>query len=458
METKVDQSIPVAFIPTPTIEYRKNRKLKKSTEANGTPVPLPLPHPFPPLILEGSRVLIYKQDPSVTEIGIRKAYIPNYLQSGPKDGRITSLGLTSVAKNAFGDFIQTPGSDAFDAVHTFSVVRMTLTMVQRSLNSLGISNQVPWYWNSATNTLPLEVYAHGLPDVMNAYYQRNARCLRFGDFIKPGSSPAIRVYTCRSLDIVAHETGHAILDGLKPGWITSPSAQTGGLHESFGDLCAIFLTLSQLDQVEAIIAQTKSKLHDKTFLSDMAEEFGLALGRPNGLRNADNNLKLSEAGTEVHAISQVFTGAIYDIIADIFAFERSISKKDDAKVLYDVGQYVLGLVLRAIINAPNTNANYADIANQMLSVCAADGKPVQYRNYIRNQFTLRQVVVSPTPLTANYKDGTKLKATEFVTDAVGDRCTCCGTMKQDEFNGHYDKYLENELDDFKKSMSKKTGK
>jgi hypothetical protein len=57
-----------------------------------------------------------------------------------------------------------------------------------------------------------------------------------------------------------------------------------------------------------VIAQTKANLHDKTFLADLAEEFGLALGRPNGLRNADNDLKLSETGIEVHAISQVFTG------------------------------------------------------------------------------------------------------------------------------------------------------
>src|SRR5206468_6793193 len=110
---------------------------------------------------------------------------------------------------------------------------------------------------------------------------------------------------------------------LKPNWLGFGNPpQTGGLHESFGDLTAIFLTLSQLDQVEAVIAQTKSNLHDKTFLSDLAEEFGLALGMPRGLRNADNDLKLSQVSNEVHALSQVFTGAIYDVLADIFSFER----------------------------------------------------------------------------------------------------------------------------------------
>ena len=108
---------------------------------------------------------------------------------------------------------------------------------------------------------------------------------------------------------------------------------------------------------------------------------------------------MSEAGTEVHAISQVFTGAIYDILADIFTFERKPAIGDDAKTLYDVAQYLLSLVLRAIKAAPANAATYADVANQMLNIANADGKPVQYRNFIRNRFTVREVVVSATPLT-----------------------------------------------------------
>src|SRR5206468_1201869 len=125
---------------------------------------------------------------------------------------------------------------------------------------------------------------------MNAFYSRSLKALKFFFFNKPGDPPGPpwNIFVCRSLDIVAHETGHAVLDGLKPNWIGAAGPpQTGALHESFGDLTAIFLTLSQMDQVEAVIAQTKANLHDKTFLSDLAEQFGLALGRTNGLRNAD---------------------------------------------------------------------------------------------------------------------------------------------------------------------------
>ncbi|UUZ50349.1 hypothetical protein LP420_10835 [Massilia sp. B-10] len=151
------------------------------------------------------------------------------------------------------------------------------------------------------------------------------------------------MYTCRSFDIVAHETAHAVLDGLKPAWLLADNPpQTGALHEAFGDLTAIFLTLSQLDQCEAIVAQTRARLHDKTFLADIAEQFGLALGRSNGLRNADNDITLAQAGAEVHAISQVFTGAIYDILADLFALERDPARRDDALVLHQVGATLRG--------------------------------------------------------------------------------------------------------------------
>ena len=449
------QTLPVGFVPTPTNSYRTYRKLKKATQQPGQPVLISLPPTLP--LFVGPRVLMWKQDPRVTEIGIRKAFLPDFVFNGPRDARILIQGMAPVSRNAFGDFIQTPGTAAFDAVHTFVVVRQTLTMYQRSLGGTTLL----WQWNSATNTDPLKVFPYGLPDVMNAFYNRGGRELRFGDFTEPLSPPTPgvipppvpRVFTCRSFDIVAHETGHAILDGLKPQWITSSLPQTGGLHESFGDLTAIFLTLSQLDQVEAIIAQTKANLHDKTFLSDLAEQFGLALGRSNGLRNADNNLKLSEAGTEVHAISQVFTGGIYDVLADIFAFERKTKIKDDAVVLHEVGQYVCSLVLRAIMAAPALNATFAHVVNQMLQIAFADGKPVQYRTFIRNRFTLREVVVSPVPLTEEFEEVLELApGFQNTPEEVQDRRTCCGTMQLEEYVDAEDPF-QAELEELKRAVA-----
>lgn len=437
---------PIGFVPVPSAAYRQHRKAARLLDQPGAPRPtgalpgtgsddgagddVPLPYAF------GARVLMWKQDPSVSEIGTRKAYLPGVVLAGPRDARIEVKDPTilPVEPNAFGDFVTMPDTPQFDAVHTFAVVRQTLTMYQRALSGADAEMPLPWQWNSSVDTTPLTIFPYGLPNVMNAYYSRSQACLKFGDFVPTGD--AARVYTCRSFDIVAHETGHAVLDGLKPQWLSAGSPpQTGGLHESFGDLTAIFLALSQLDQCEAVVAQTKGRLHDKTFLADIAEQFGLALGNTNGLRNADNDLTLSQVGTEVHAISQVFTGAVYDILADVFALERRPALEDCASVLHRVAAWLRGLLLRALIAAPETNATFADVANEMLRLCHEDGKPAAYTGFIRDRFAQREVVAVPVLLAGlPHPPGMRLAA--CVRDAPGarqDRRACCGTMNLGEY-------------------------
>jgi hypothetical protein len=430
----------VGFVPESTAAYRAHRKLLKATTSPGTPAtPSPVPVPIPGLV--GPRVLMWKQDPSVAEVGIRKAFLPRPVSTGPSDARVkvAIAGVSPIPPNTMGDFIQTPLTPEFDAVHAFAVVRGTLTMYQRALASGGAAATVPWQWNTPTVADPIQVFPRH-SNMQNAFYSRTGRLLAFGFFPKSGGT----IFTCRSLDIVAHETGHAILDGIKPNWLLNGNPpQTGALHEAFGDLTAIFLTLSQLDQVEAVIAQTKANLHNKTFLADLAEEFGLALGMTMGLRNADNDLKLGQVGNEVHALSQVFTGAIYDILADIFTFERRPQLRDDALTLHSVAQYVLSLLIRAIEAAPASAGTFADIANQMLLIANTDGKPVAYRNFIRNRFVIREVVVSSTPLTEDHHLTQTLKAVAHLADAMPqNREACCGTMTLPENNGVDDSIVQ----------------
>lgn len=433
------------------MEERKARNTRAGSITVRSKLPIPIPIPF----LRGARFLIWKQDPSVGEPGLRVHFVPTYVLNGPKDSRInTDLpGTTPVQKNAQGDFIFPVNSPELDCAHTFAVVRDTLNLYQRARGG----SPIPWAWNTGGNTEPLT--AHPRAGVTaNAYYSRGQRALKFFYFTPPGAPG--HIYTCRSLDIVAHETGHAILDGLKPGWLSAGNPpQTGGLHEAFGDLTAIFLALSQLDQVEAAIALTKANLHDKNFLAALAEQFGSALGLPQGLRNADNDLKLSQVSNEVHAISQVFTGGIYDVLADIFAFEkqRQAAVKDPAQVLLEVGSHVCKLLIMAIETAPGTGATYAHVVNRMLVASHTLNDPPVYRTYIRNRFTFREVVVSPVPLTLmaqgmmpydnpNFVEGEdklELETQIHASDSAGqNRDSCCGTMQLSEFVMAEPKQLE----------------
>ncbi|MGH8869014.1 MAG: hypothetical protein ACRDYU_13595 [Actinomycetes bacterium] len=425
---------------------RDGRLVVTVTEQAAPEVARPRPTPLPAGRIQGSRFRIYKQDPSVRRLGVRSVFCEGTILNGPRDVRITTqlAGTTPVPRNARADFIFNPGTPEFDCAHTWAVVRDTLSMYER----LRGGTPIPWAWNTGGNTEAITVHPNA-GETPNAYYSRSAKVLKFFHFTPDGATDP--VHTCRSLDIVAHECGHAILDGLKPGWLsTSAPPQTGGLHEAFGDITAVFLTLSQLDQAEAVIAASKANLHAKTFLSAVAEEFGTGLGLPYGLRNADNDLKLSQVGNEVHAISQVFTGGIYDVLADIFAFEhhRQRETKGAALVLVEVASDLASLVLEAVIAAPASNATYADVVNKMLALSKKRKDPAVYRTYIRNRFTLREVVVSPAitrESTADLhlddadwtmgKDETEMEAAESPTslDLPQDRTLCCGTMQLPEF-------------------------
>lgn len=420
---------------------QSHRRLEARRVAVAQPHEVPTPPAAP-----GSRFLTYKQDPSIGDMGIRTVFISGLILNGPRDARIQCdlAGTAPVARNTNADFIFPPDSVQFDCAHTWAVVREALTMCERLRGA-----PIPWAWNTGGNTDHITVFPHA-GVTANAFYSRTAKALKFFFFTPQGS--ANQVFTCRSLDIVAHEAGHAVLDGLKPGWLSNGSPpQTGGLHESFGDLVAMFLALSQLDQAEAVMALSRNNLHAKNFIAHMAEQFGAGLGKPFGLRNGDNDLKLSEVGNEVHAISQVFTGGIYDIMADIFAFEldRQGNKKRPSLILVEVACHLSKLVLDAIVAAPDRNAVYSDVVNKMLVLSQGQNDPPIYRTFIRNHFTFREVVVSPTPLNdmlaglmplgdPNYADGEDLVELEQADSpaslvAQQDRSLCCGTMQLPEF-------------------------
>ncbi len=370
----------------------------------------------------GARMKIWKQDPTVGELGIRKVYIHTKVNPGPRDSQIKIEGVPVLYPDVNGDFLfESNNNEAIDAAHTYAVVRQVLTMYQRVLGE-----KMKWQWNTGENTDPISVFPHA-GEAWNAYYSRSERALRFFYFTPTRSRPSSqKVFTCRSLDIVAHEVGHAILDALKPAWLSwlSPP-QTGGLHESFADCTAIFLALSQLDQVEYVIAQTKADLHQKNVLAELAEQFGYELGRPSGLRNADNNLKLSEVTSQVHDISKVFTGGIYDTLADAFLAGRDPRKKNDAVVLYEVGQKMATLMVSAFKAAPARNATFADVVDKMITI--ANDNPSEYPQYatfVQKHFEFREVL-------GNSAVAGPQSVAGFPLNTAG----CCGTMQNLEYAG-----------------------
>lgn len=368
-----------------------------------------------------SRAFVWKQDPTVSEIGIRLTYFAPGIRDGPSDDVVEIKGLNvRVRGDTNRDFLYNPHKSpvAFDAVHTFVTVRQVVNMYQRSLQRIG-KPPFAWQWGGGLGgagaaAQPINVYPHA-GQRKNAYYSREERALKFFYFEDPQNKNEF-VYTTRSYDVVAHETGHAVLDALRPEFWSSWHPETSSLHESFADITVILTMLSQLDQCEAIIAHSKANLHKKTFFNAVAEQFGEALyGTRQGLRNADNNLTMSQVSEEVHDISQVFTGAFYDVLADIFDDSRDPDLHDDAAVLLQVGEHMTDLILKTILSGPTKDATYADLASKMVS-CESNAK---WKKFVKKQFELRQIL-------GKYK----LPAIKNPTDIRFQKCHC--TMATEE--------------------------
>src|SRR4029079_19551343 len=91
----------------------------------------------------------------------------------------------------------------------------------------------------------INVAPHAFADA-NAFYSKRDQALVFGYFV--GLSGEI-VYSCLSHDVVAHETTHALLDGLRSRYTDPSSPEQAGFHEGFADVVALLSIFSLSDVV-----------------------------------------------------------------------------------------------------------------------------------------------------------------------------------------------------------------
>lgn len=135
----------------------------------------------------------------------------------------------------------------------------------------------------------LRIYPHALREA-NAYYSPQKKALLFGYFptrgLGPGQVPGGMVFTSLSYDVVAHETTHALLDGLHPSFNEASNRDVHALHEGFADIVAIFQRFAHPEILEHQIARTRGNLEKQSLLGELAQQFGQALGMRGSLRSA----------------------------------------------------------------------------------------------------------------------------------------------------------------------------
>ncbi len=119
----------------------------------------------------------------------------------------------------------------------------------------------------------------------NAGFSREAGDLTFGYFRaakKPAGFTVSKglIFTALSHDVVAHETTHALLDGLRSSFAVPTNPDVPAFHEGFSDLMALFLHFTYPGVVEEAIRQSRGAVTRGSLLTDVAREFGYAGSAP----------------------------------------------------------------------------------------------------------------------------------------------------------------------------------
>ncbi len=181
----------------------------------------------------------------------------------------------------------------------------------------------------------LRIYPHALREA-NAYYSPNKVALLFGYFNAVGGDagnqlPGGKVFTCLSHDIVAHETTHALLDGMHRRFLLPSNPDVPAFHEGFADCVAMLQHFTFPELVEQQIATTHGALaSQENLLVQLAAQFGRATGKRGALRDAIGQVKGGtwelrgadpaeyETVLEPHERGRILVAAVFDAFLSIY--------------------------------------------------------------------------------------------------------------------------------------------
>jgi hypothetical protein len=148
----------------------------------------------------------------------------------------------------------------------------------------------------------------------------------------PGDhAPGSKVYACLSHDIVAHETTHAILDGMHRRFNEPTNDDVLALHEAFADIVALMQHFTIPEILETEIGRTRGNLRAESILGSLALQFGRATGKRGALRDAIGRVDASgqwvplnpdpadfQKVTEAHARGAILVAAVFDAFTAIY--------------------------------------------------------------------------------------------------------------------------------------------
>jgi hypothetical protein len=264
----------------------------------------------------------------------------------------------------------------------------------------------------------LRIYPHALREA-NAYYSPLKKALLFGYFpasgkIQNNHIPGTIVFTCLSHDIIAHETTHALLDGIHRRFIEANHPDSLAFHEAFADIVALFQHFTFPEVLRHQIAKTRGDLTSQNLLGELAQQFGKAIGHYGALRDAIGKFN-KETGKwnlhkpdpieyqtidEPHARGAILVSAVFEAflsiykrrVADLLRIATSgTGVLPEGELHPDLvnrlaheasktAQHILNICIRALDYCPPVDINFGDYLRALITA-DADLVPNDDRGY-----------------------------------------------------------------------------
>jgi hypothetical protein len=229
------------------------------------------------------------------------------------------------------------GDPQFHQQMVYAAAMLTITNFEKALG-----RKIIWACRRVTSRIyetyvqRLRIYPHAFRDP-NAYYSPIKKALLFGYFSSAPvdetlSMPDSLIFTCLSHDIIAHETTHAILDGMNANFNEATNQDMLAFHEAFADIVALFQHFTFPQVLEHQIAKTRGDLKTQNLLGQLAQEFGTGIGSYGSLRDAIG--RINEAThvwepaqpdpndyrsiKEPHARGSILVAAIFEAFTSIY--------------------------------------------------------------------------------------------------------------------------------------------
>jgi hypothetical protein len=357
---------PQAPAPHP-VKGRKARAAKvpeasKEAIADALPPGVPNPQPFVPARPAFRCLRGYSVDPSLTTrletapISEIRFKVPwETLEPGPSGEYLEVIdadpasgcfyepvNLNEPAVLAQDGLAPSEGTPQFHQQMVYAVSSLTIRNFERALGrrSLWRPGPPPPGENPKNDSVfvqRLRVYPHALRE-QNAYYSPQKIALLFGYFKAAEDDPADHVpggmvFTCLSHDIVAHETTHALLDGMHRKFLNPTNPDVRAFHEGFADIVALLQHFTFPEVLRHQISMTRGDLRGhESLLGQLAGEFGRSTGMRGALRDAIGKIDPAsgewkphvpdpaeyERTPEAHARGAILVAAVFDAFLGIY--------------------------------------------------------------------------------------------------------------------------------------------